>query len=127
VRVYPEKNNFRKAVAYRMTPDADAELSRETGFHPRTSELTRNFTEYRGFWLPTSFRDYGAIEEYWACRERAVVSDLSALRKFEVVGPDAEALACWMTARPFVWGPTTSVGFAVMTTAACGCANRLRS
>jgi aminomethyltransferase len=92
VRVYPEKNNFRKAVAYRMTPDADAELSRETGFHPRTSKLTRNFTEYRGFWLPTSFRDYGAIEEYWACRERAVVSDLSALRKFEVVGPDAEAL-----------------------------------
>ncbi len=92
VRVYPEKNTFRKAVAYRITPDADAELTRETGFQPRTSELTRNFTEYRGFWLPTSFRDTGAIEEYWACRERAVVLDLSALRKFEVLGPDAEAL-----------------------------------
>jgi aminomethyltransferase len=92
VRVYPEKNSFRKAVAYRTTPDADAQLTRETGFHPRTSELTRNFTEYRGFWLPTSFRDHGAVEEYWACRERAVVLDLSALRKFEVVGPDAESL-----------------------------------
>ncbi len=92
VRVYPEKNTFKKAVAYRITPDADAELTRETGFHPRTSALTRNFTEYRGFWLPTSFRDTGAIEEYWACRERAVVFDLSALRKFEVLGPDAEAL-----------------------------------
>ncbi len=92
VRVYPEKNSFRKAVAYRMTPDADAELTRETGFHPRTSDLTQKFAEYRGFWLPTSFRDYGAVEEYWACRERAVALDLSPLRKFEVVGPDAEAL-----------------------------------
>ena len=32
------------------------------------------------------------IEEYWACRERAAVMDLSPLRKFEVTGPDAEAL-----------------------------------
>ena len=92
VRVYPEQNTFRKAVAYRMTPDAEPELTRETGFHPRTSALTRNFAEYRGFWLPTSFRDTGAIEEYWACRERAIMLDLSALRKFEVTGPDAEAL-----------------------------------
>ncbi len=34
----------------------------------------------------------GPIEEYWACREAAVVIDLSPLRKFEVTGPDAEAL-----------------------------------
>ena len=92
VRVYPEKNVFSKAIAYRMTTDADPLLSRETGFHPRTSQLTRNFTEYNGFWLPTSYTGKGAIEEYWACRERAVVLDLSPLRKFEVVGPDAEAL-----------------------------------
>jgi len=92
VRVYPADNTFSKAVAYRMTPDSDAVLSRETGFHPRTSQLTRNFTEYRGFWLPTSFTKTGAVEEYWACRERAIAIDLSALRKFEIVGPDAEAL-----------------------------------
>ena len=92
VRVYPAQNTFSKAVAYRMTPDSDAKLTRETGFHPRTSQLTRNFTEYRGYWLPSSFTRTGAIEEYWACRERAVAVDLSALRKFEVVGPDAEAL-----------------------------------
>ena len=49
-------------------------------------------TEYRGYWLPTSFDNHGAIDEYWACREGAVVMDLSPLRKFEVVGPDAEAL-----------------------------------
>ena len=92
VRVYPAQNTFSKAVAYRMTPDSDAKLTQETGFHPRTSQLTRNFTEYRGYWLPSSFTRTGAIDEYWACRERAVAIDLSALRKFEVVGPDAEAL-----------------------------------
>ena len=92
LRVYPAQNSFSKAVAYRMTPDADAKLTRETAFHPRTSELTRSFTEYRGYWLPTSFTGHGAVEEYWACRQRAVVMDLSPLRKFEVTGPDAEAL-----------------------------------
>jgi len=92
VRVYPERHHFSKAIAYRMTTDAEPELTRETGFHPRTSALTRNFTEYKGFWLPTGFTGRGAIEEYWACREQAVVMDLSPLRKFEVLGPDAEAL-----------------------------------
>ena len=48
--------------------------------------------EYRGFWLPSHFHSYGTIDEYWACRERATIMDLSALRKFEVVGPDAEIL-----------------------------------
>ena len=54
IRVYPEKNNFSKAIAIRMTPDSDAKLTQETGFHPRTSALTRNFTEYRGCLLYTS-------------------------------------------------------------------------
>ena len=92
LRVYPAKNVFSIAVAYRMTPDAEPQLTRETAFHARTSALTRDFTEYRGFWLPTSFTEYGAIAEYHACRERAVVTDLSPLRKFEVLGPDAEEL-----------------------------------
>ena len=92
VRVYSKTNRFSKAVAYRRTPDSEAQLTKETGFHARTSALTRNYTEYRGFWLPSSFVKTGAIEEYWACRERAVAIDLSALRKFEIIGPDAEAL-----------------------------------
>ena len=92
VRVYPADCFFKKAVAYRMTPDAPAQLTKETGFHKRTSASTRNFTEYRGYWLPTSFNNHGAIDEYWACRERAVIMDLSPLRKFEVLGPDAEEL-----------------------------------
>ena len=99
VRIYPAKNTFSKAIAYRMTTDADPELTKETAFHPRTSALTRNFNEYRGYWLPSAYNNHGAIDEYWACRERAVVIDLSPLRKFEVVGPDAEALLQWTVTR----------------------------
>jgi aminomethyltransferase len=75
-----------------MTPDAPPELTRESAFHPRTASLTRSFVEYKGFWAPDRFAAYGPILEYWACRERAACVDLSALRKFEVTGPDAEAL-----------------------------------
>jgi len=92
VRVYDAERKFSMAVATRVTPDAPAELTKQTGFHPRTSALTKQFTEYRGYWLPTSYDGYGAIEEYWAAREGVVVMDLSPLRKFEVLGPDAEAL-----------------------------------
>ena len=99
VRIYPEKNNFTKAITTRMTPESEAKLTQETGFHPRTSALTRNFTEYRGYWLPTCYRDNGAIEEYYACREKAIVTDLSPLRKFEILGPDAEALMQWTLTR----------------------------
>ncbi len=92
VRVYDQDNMFPKGKAHRMTPDAQPRMTRESGFYPRFAELTRKFEDYRGFWLPTCFSDVEPIEEYWACREKAVIMDLSALRKFEVTGPDAEAL-----------------------------------
>ena len=90
VRVYPKNTPFKHSIGYRMSPDAPLQLSRESGFHPRTSALTRNFGDYRGFWVPHCFANAGAIDEYWACRERAVIMDLSPLRKMEVMGPDAE-------------------------------------
>ncbi|MGH6907654.1 MAG: DUF1989 domain-containing protein, partial [Aestuariivirga sp.] len=92
IRTYSDKQKFSHAMAYRMTPDADAQLTRETSFHPRFSALTRNYAEYRGYWLPSRFNNDGPVEEYWACREHVAVTDLSPLRKFEVTGPDAEAL-----------------------------------
>ena len=92
VRVYDAERKFSMAVATRITPDAPAQLTKQTGFHSRTSALTKQFTEYRGYWLPSSYDGHGAVEEYWACREGVVVMDLSPLRKFEVLGPDAEAL-----------------------------------
>jgi aminomethyltransferase len=92
VRVYSPENRFQMAIAHRVTPEAEPVMTKETAFHPRWSELTRNVTEYRGYWLPTCFTNEGAVAEYWACREKAAVMDLSPLRKWEVLGPDAEAL-----------------------------------
>ena len=92
VRVYAPDNTFSVAIAHRVTADADPVFTRETTFHPRTSALTKSFVEYRGFWLPHCFDNEGAIAEYWACRERAAIMDLSPLRKWEVLGPDAENL-----------------------------------
>ena len=92
LRIYPEKHTFTKATAFRMTADADKQMTKETGFHSRTSEHTRNFTEYAGYWLANNYTRHGALDEYWACREGAVVIDLSPLRKYEVTGPDAELL-----------------------------------
>ncbi len=92
VRVYDQSAAFSRGNANRMTPDAAPELTRASGFHARTAALTRSFVDYKGFWTPTGFAANGPIDEYWACRERAACIDLSALRKFEVTGPDAEAL-----------------------------------
>ena len=92
VRVYSPENRFSMAIAHRVTPEAEPVLTKETAFHSRWSALTRNVTEYRGYWLPTCFTNEGAVAEYWACREKAAVMDLSPLRKFEVLGPDAERL-----------------------------------
>jgi aminomethyltransferase len=92
VRTYSAEQKFVRAVATRMTPDADPVMTKETAFHSSFSKLTRNYGEYRGYWLPGRFNNEGSIEEYWACRQKAVVMDLSPLRKFEVTGPDAEAL-----------------------------------
>ncbi len=92
VRVYDKSAGFSKGNANRMTPDAAPEMTRKSGFDARTSALTRSIVDYRGFWTPTSYAANGPIDEYWACRERVACIDLSALRKFEITGPDAEAL-----------------------------------
>jgi aminomethyltransferase len=92
VRVYPAKERFTAAIAHRVTPDAEPKLTKDTGFRPRTGDLTGRFTDYNGYWLPTAYDNHGAVDEYWACRERAAMMDLSPLRKWEVLGPDAEEL-----------------------------------
>ena len=99
VRTYAENENFKRATAFRMTPDAEPVLTKQTAFHEKFSELTGDFTEYNGYWLPNRFDNAGPIEEYWAARQKAVVMDLSPLRKFEVTGPDAEALLNYCVTR----------------------------
>jgi len=87
-----KKKEFTKSFAFRMKTDSDPKLTRNTGFHERTSKLTRNFVDARGFWLPNDYTKHGLINEYIACRKKAVLIDLSSLRKFEILGPDAEEL-----------------------------------
>ncbi|MEM6905609.1 MAG: DUF1989 domain-containing protein, partial [Pseudomonadota bacterium] len=92
VRTYGAGEDFKRSKGFRMTPDSPVEPTRETGFHGSFARHTRDFVEYNGYWLPNTFPNLGTIGEYWACREKAVIMDLSPLRKFEVLGPDAEAL-----------------------------------
>lgn len=92
VRTYSERERFVRAIAHRTTADAEPKMTKETAFHSRFAAHTRDFADYRGYWLAQKFAGGGAIDEYWACRERAVVTDLSPLRKFEITGPDAEVL-----------------------------------
>ena len=92
VRTYDKNKEFTKSFAFRMKTDSEPKLTKNTGFYERTSKLTRNFVDARGYWLPNDYTKHGVINEYTACREKAVVIDLSALRKFEILGPDAEEL-----------------------------------
>ena len=92
VRVYDEKEPFRSSIGWRKTAEAEVEETKQTAFHECFARHTRDFTEYNGYWLPKQMTGHGAIAEYWACREKAAVMDLSPLRKYEVTGPDAEEL-----------------------------------
>ncbi len=99
IRTYSGQEKFSRAIAYRPTPASEPKMTKETAFHPRISERTRAHVEYKGYWLPQVYSQNGSLEEYWACRQAAVVLDLSPLRKWEVTGPDAEALMQWVLTR----------------------------
>ncbi len=99
VRTYDRNKEFTKSFAFRMKTDSETKLTRNTGFHEKTSKLTRNFVDARGFWLPNDYTKHGIINEHTACREKAVVIDLSSLRKFEILGPDAEELMNYILTR----------------------------
>ena len=92
VRTYGATKNFSRSIGYRSSTEADMQETRQTAFHDRLSKHTRDFTEYNGYWLPNTYSNLGHIAEYWACREKAAIMDLSPLRKYEVVGPDSEKL-----------------------------------
>ena len=92
VRIYKGDKNIMSSKGYRVKPQGPLKLTQKSGFHPKTSELTGNFTEYNGFWMPLHYNNYGSIKEYWACRQNVAVIDLTPLRKFEITGKDAEIL-----------------------------------
>ncbi len=92
LRVYKENERFERSIGWRKTPEANVEDTKKTGFHASFAEHTRDFIEYNGYWLANQMTAHGAITEYWGCREKAAIMDLSPLRKAEVTGPDAEKL-----------------------------------
>ena len=92
VRTYKSQENFKRSIGWRKTAEAELEETKETGFHTSFAKHTRNFVEYNGYWLANDMTNFGSIKEYWACREKAAIMDLSPLRKYEVTGPDAKEL-----------------------------------
>ena len=92
IRIYTPKTRIQRAVAYRSKEDAPMQISRPSAFHKRLETLTDNFAPSRDLWAPVSFPTHGTLGEYWACRKAATLQDMSGLRKFDIVGPDAERL-----------------------------------
>ncbi|WP_347277462.1 DUF1989 domain-containing protein [Pseudanabaena sp. FACHB-2040] len=89
VRIYDAAETFPQAIGRRVAPDLPLRLTQDSGFTPAIRQHTGYLVEYSGFWAPASFSHRGDHAEYWALRQRVAMMDLSALRKFEVIGPDA--------------------------------------
>ncbi|MEL6217751.1 MAG: DUF1989 domain-containing protein [Pseudomonadota bacterium] len=92
VRIYEEGTPITHSVSWRAEPEDEGQLTKHSAFHPRTSQLTSSYRVARDLWMPAQYDATGAIAEYWACRNAATLQDMSGLRKFDVMGPDAEAL-----------------------------------
>ncbi|KIC45424.1 aminomethyltransferase family protein [Tateyamaria sp. ANG-S1] len=92
VRIYDENSRIQHAVAWRANPEDAAQMTAHSAFHPRISKLTSSYQVARQLWMPTQYDATGAIAEYWACKNAATLQDMSGLRKFDIIGPDAEEL-----------------------------------
>ncbi len=99
VRIYKPDAPIRRAVGYREKEDAPMSISQESPFHERQADLTQHFAPARDLWVPVSYPSYGTLGEYWACRQKVTLQDMSGLRKFDVIGPDAERLLQHATTR----------------------------
>ncbi len=86
VRTYDGREKFSHAIAYRATADKEPMMTKQTAFHDRLAAHTRHFVEYNGYWLANDYAAHGPLAEYSACRNKAVLLDLSPLRKFEITG-----------------------------------------
>ena len=114
VRTYDGQENFQKSVAIRATPNSEPKMTKQTGFHERFDQHTDNFIEYNGYWLANCYAAAGPIDEYHACRQKCIILDLSPLRKFEITGPDAEALCQYIFTRNMKTLPVGGVVYTAM-------------
>ena len=99
IRIYHKTSKIRPAIAYRPKEDAPMQISQHSVFHERLETLTNHFEPARDIWSAVSFPASGTIGEYWACRNAATVQDMSGLRKFDIIGPDAEQLLQYTMSR----------------------------
>lgn len=99
VRIYRSEQPIRRAVAYREKEDAPMTISQNSAFHDRLTRLTEHFAPARNLWAPVSYPSFGTLGEYWACREAVTIQDMSGLRKYDIVGPDAMKLMQLATTR----------------------------
>lgn len=89
VRVYQASEQFPIAMGRRAAANHPLRLTQDSAFTPKIRELTGNVVDYNGFWVPNCFFNHGDHAEYWALRQRAALMDLSALRKFDLIGEQA--------------------------------------
>ncbi|MGJ3251292.1 MAG: DUF1989 domain-containing protein [Elainellaceae cyanobacterium] len=89
VRVYHASEQFSVAMGHRAAANHPLRLTQDSAFTPKIRTLTENLVDYNGFWVPNCFFNHGDHAEYWALRERAALMDLSALRKFDLMGDQA--------------------------------------
>ena len=92
VRIYEADANLARSSGRRLSESRPPQMTRDTAFTPRVRALTDDLVDAGGVWLPSSYAATGEYAEYWALRRQAALMDLSALRKFEVAGPDTTAL-----------------------------------
>ena len=113
IRIYHPHSKIRSAVAYRRKENAPMQVSQPSPFQERLAPLTNHFAPARDMWAAVSFPATGTIGEYWACRDAATLQDMSGLRKFDIIGPDAlRLLQLAMTrdiAKLAVWRGTYSL------------------
>lgn len=89
VRIYSPKKRIKPALAYRRQPNEAASMTTESPFHNKTSQHTKHYTAHLDYWLPQHYDALGAVGEYWACREKATMQDMSNLRICDIAGIDA--------------------------------------
>ena len=92
IRIYSDKRPLPKAVAHRPNPNDPPVMTQPSPFNEQTSQLTQQFSLSGKYATPDFYAATGAIEEYWACREQAIMRDASNLTIVDIYGNDAQAL-----------------------------------
>ncbi|MEO0670197.1 MAG: DUF1989 domain-containing protein [Pseudomonadota bacterium] len=114
VRIYAPEAPVTRAVGFRAKEDSAMQVSHESVFHARTSRLTKDFVVARNLWVPATYPSTGTLGEYWACREKVTLQDMSSLRKYDVVGPDAERVLQRLVTRDLSRLPLWRATYALM-------------